>query len=421
MPNKPKKKRENRSLTVDFENKNNYFELIKDGKAFLEFVIVFIQMIGFQLKHKVGCSGGFELTRHSSYERIRLNGLIIWRIQCKDCKAVFTILPQFVLRYSSVKPEVAEKALTATYNGMSLEVSHIVCDVPPMALYRLICTLGNLCIVYLLVRCGLTLPKYLLVDEKHSHLRLARIYLATIATGRVLWLLKYMKNKSEKTFNASYGEFKEAALAIDPSYNVDGILTDGYDTTVKSMRRLFPGAKIGNCLMHAYQKVGKKLKGIPSKLRKSFSQKLYGLFQKCKKRRSLKIFSLGQRLRRFAEKVKKETGTKNGKSIGEWIQRKKAGWYTVLEDPQMPQTLTMLDQAHNTIDRKLFMMKYFHHPNGSQAEFVNGLAVLYNFVPYQKRAKNAGKCGVEVEGGKLPLPGKSWLLNLQILSSGGFQ
>ncbi len=81
----------------------------------------------------------------------------------------------------------------------------------------------------------------------------------------------------------------------------------------------------------------------------------------------------------------------------------------------------MLDQAHNTIDRKLFMMKYFHHPNGSQSEFVNGLAILYNFIPYQRRAKNAGKCGVEVEGGKLPLPGKSWFLNLQILSSEGFQ
>jgi hypothetical protein len=37
----------------------------------------------------------------------------------------------------------------------------------------------------------------------------------------------------------------------------------------------------------------------------------------------------------------------------------KAGWYVVLADPQMPVTSTLLDQAHNTIERKLFAMKGF--------------------------------------------------------------
>ena len=40
-------------------------------------------------------------------------------------------------------------------------------------------------------------------------------------------------------------------------------------------------------------------------------------------------------------------------------------------------------------------------------------------VPYQRRAKHAGQCGVEVEGGKVPT--RDWLLNLQILTSGGFR
>jgi hypothetical protein len=84
----------------------------------------------------------------------------------------------------------------------------------------------------------------------------------------------------------------------------------------------------------------------------------------------------------------------------------------------MPVTSTLLDQAHNAIDRKLFMMKAFHHPDGNQQTFLTGLALLYNFVPYQCRAKHAGQCGVEVEGGKVPT--RDWLLNLQILTSGGF-
>ena len=74
-----------------------------------------------------------------------------------------------------------------------------------------------------------------------------------------------------------------------------------------------------------------------------------------------------------------------------WFQAKKAGWYTVLADPQMPAMSTVLDQAHNAIDRKLFAMKGFHHPGGSQAAFLTGLAHLYNLIPYQRRALNAGQ------------------------------
>ena len=55
-----------------------------------------------------------------------------------------------------------------------------------------------------------------------------------------------------------------------------------------------------------------------------------------------------------------------------WFQEKKAGWYAVLADPQMPVTSTLLDQAHNAIDRKLFMMKGFHHPKGASKRFCAG-------------------------------------------------
>ena len=114
-----------------------------------------------------------------------------------------------------------------------------------------------------------------------------------------------------------------------------------------------------------------------------------------------------------------QPGTANGERVRYWFQDKKAGWYAVLEDPRMPVTSTLLDQAHHAIDRKLFMMKGFHHPKGSQQAFLRGLAHLYNLVPYQRRAQHAGQCGVEVEGGRVPTP--DWFLNLQILTSGGLR
>jgi len=63
----------------------------------------------------------------------------------------------------------------------------------------------------------------------------------------------------------------------------------------------------------------------------------------------------------------------------------------------MPAMSTVLDQAHNAIDRKLFAMKGFHHPGGSQTAFLTGLAHLYHLIPYQRRALHAGQAHLEIE------------------------
>jgi hypothetical protein len=143
------------------------------------------------------------------------------------------------------------------------------------------------------------------------------------------------------------------------------------------------------------------------------------LWYRARQRKGLRVFALGQRLRHFADHVAATAGAANGARVRQWFQDKKAGWYAVLEDPRMSATSTLLDQAHNAIDRKLFMMKGFHHPKGSQQAFLTGLAHLYNLAPYQRRARHARQCRVEVEGGTVPT--RDWLLNLQILTSGGFR
>ena len=71
------------------------------------------------------------------------------------------------------------------------------------------------------------------------------------------------------------------------------------------------------------------------------------------------------------------------------------------------------------MDRKLCMMKGCQHLGGSQAALLTGLAHLYNLIPSQRRALHAGQCGGEVAGGRLPTA--DWMLNLHILTSGGYQ
>src|ERR1700756_4340579 len=111
--------RENRTITVDFQNETTYVQLLGDGKAFVECVLAFVMALGFQLKHKATCRGGGCLTRHSHYVRVRLAGVTFWRIQCTPCGALFPVLPHFILRYRQMPPEVARHALLATHGGLS--------------------------------------------------------------------------------------------------------------------------------------------------------------------------------------------------------------------------------------------------------------------------------------------------------------
>ena len=148
-----------------------------------------------------------------------------------------------------------------------LEWGAVICTISPMALYRLICAFGYHGLVTVLTRCGLPLPVYFLADEKHTHCLTTKAYLPTIVSGRVLWHLGYSEEASAAAFTQSYQEFQRVALDQEPSYRVRGILTDGFDSTTKSLRTLFPGARLGNCLRHARNKLPKKLAAIAAPVR----------------------------------------------------------------------------------------------------------------------------------------------------------
>jgi hypothetical protein len=333
--------RENRTITVDFQNEATYSQLLGDGKAFVECILAFLFALGLQRKHKATCQGGGCLTRHSHYLRVRLHGVTIWRLQCTTCRAVFTVLPHFVLRYRQMPPEVARNALLATHGGLSLERCAVIGHISPMALYRLVCAFGHQSLVTVLTRCGLPLPVYFLADEKHSHCLRDKVYLPTIVHGRVLWHLGYSEEASAAALTQSYQAFQGAAVDQEPTYRVRGVLIDGFDSTTKSMRTLFPGARLGHCLRHALLKLPQKLVAIASPVRQTLRTQFHTLWYRARQRKGLRVFALGQRLRHFVDDVTATAGAANGERVRRWFEDKKAGWYTVLADPQMPATSTL--------------------------------------------------------------------------------
>src|SRR6266852_5877393 len=308
MRNTARRTRENRTITVDFQHEATYFQLLGDGKAFVECVLAFLLSLGFQLKHKAACSGGGCLTRHSHYVRVRLGGVTLWRIQCTTCKAVFTVLPHFVLHYRQMRPEVARDALLATHGGLSLELCAIIWPISPMALSRLGCAFGQHSVVTVLTRCGLPLPPYCIADAKHRRCLTDKVYLPTIVSGRVLWHLGYTEAASAAAFPQSYREFQRAAYQHEPSYRGRGILTDGFASTTSSMRTLFPGARLGFCLRHALNKLPKKLTAIAPPVRQSLRARFHALLSRARQRKSLRVVALGQRLRHCADHVAHKAG-----------------------------------------------------------------------------------------------------------------
>src|SRR6266705_2664434 len=333
--------RVNRTIPVDFHDETTYFALLGNTTAFVEFVLAFLLALGFQLLHKTSCSKGGSLTRHSHYARVRLGGLTIWRVQCTTCKAVCTVLPHFVLRYRQMRPEVARDALLATHGGLSLERCAIIWPISPMALSRLVCAFGQHSVVTVLTRCGLPLPPYFIADEKHSRCLTDKVYLPTIVRGRVIWHLGYTEEASAAAYTQSYREFQRAAYQHEPTYRVRGILTDGFDSTTKSMRTLFPGARLGYCLRHAINKLPGKLTAIASPVRKALRSQFHTLLSRTRQRKSLRVVALGQRLRHFADHMTQKAGEEHGERVRNWFKEKKAGWYAVLEDPQMPASSTL--------------------------------------------------------------------------------
>lgn len=71
-------------------------------------------------------------------------------------------------------------------------------------------------------------------------------------------------------------------------HHAQGVLTEGFDSTTKSMRTLFPGARLSNRLRHALNKLPKKLMAIASPVRKALSTQFHTLLHRARQLKGLR-------------------------------------------------------------------------------------------------------------------------------------
>jgi hypothetical protein len=152
------------------------------------------------------------------------------------------------------------------------------------------------------------------------------VYLPTIVRGRVLWHLGYPANASAVAFSESSGVLQRAALQQEPAYRVRGILIDGFDSPSKSLRTLFPGARLGHGLRHALNKLPATLTASASPVRQALRSPFHTLLSRARQRKGLRVFALGPRWCHCADHIATTAGAANGERVRHWLQEKTAGW-----------------------------------------------------------------------------------------------
>src|SRR4029453_18413136 len=149
-------------------------------------------------------------------------------------------------------------------------------------------------------------------QPRTSRCGIPSLYFRTGVTEVLARFVGYTTEASTAAFTQSYSEFQCVASQQEPSSRARGILIDGFDSTTKSMRALFPGARLGHCLRHALIKLPKKLAAITSPVRQALRTKFHRLVHRSRQRKGLRVFALGQRLRHFADHVAATAGPHYG-------------------------------------------------------------------------------------------------------------
>lgn len=406
----------NRTIVADLGDERQYRELISQGTfQIFQVLLAFLVTNQISLRHKDSCSASLShLTPFGFYFRKR-NNLFIFRIQCSRCKATFSVLPHFLVRYRSQPASVFEKALIAYHGGLSFEnVFRLFPEITPSNFYSFLCHIGSSSLLESLMKANLALPEKIQSDEKHSFCQGEKGYIPLITSGHVTYHIDYINSLEEKDLVKSYQKYMTEAQKIKENYTPKSVTLDGYQSTQNAMKKIFPLASLIYCWLHAVRSVFKRVKAFCEEVAKEISGSLWWVLKGKSEEKTVLKNSLSGWLRRYESFLPEDIllGLKG------WLKRRRPSFYESIGQETEWSTSYQLDQICNHLDRKLFNMKYFHRKDSNKEDFLRGLALVHNLIPYQRRAKNAGKCPVEVEGGRLPH--SNWFVSLLILTSGGY-
>ncbi|NJR56793.1 MAG: hypothetical protein HC768_20970 [Acaryochloris sp. CRU_2_0] len=409
-------------------------------KALLEYIQ---PLLSAQLpveQHHQGCTDQNHYTIHSQRNR-HLQGLLgtretipICRVRCQSCRAVFTVLPSFILRYRRQDADCLGKLLemnlgmgltlreTATlYSWMGIEHGW-----QPGWIWNLVQWLGNLLPVFLLLmRMGLSPPKHLLSDEKFAVLNAEQVNLFLVSEQELIWYGKSMTTIDEDSFTQTIETFcvgmdgaarASEYLEAEDEYVPISVTTDGWIAAQNAWVAVVSSVSLIECKLHGNKRVSCSLdeyvKAHPDLPSEQLEQ-VTADFNSILKAPSLAAFS--QRIRRNLVRYHDEPILLKRLNI---LKDKRFRFTNVLKFKDAPAYSAPLDRSIRFLDEKLEVSGQFRAEHAIDP-MLNAWAIVNNLRAFLPGAQKAGQSLAQFFGAKVK--GIPWMEVLNLCTVGTLQ
>jgi len=305
-------------------------------------------------------------------------GIKLRRIRLRDTKDVYTVRPSFVMPYMTERVENVEKVMFLRRFDVPYWALTYVFGRDDMYWYRMEMSFGRNSIVGTTVKDAKKLPKDVASDEKHTHHKGEKVYIATTVANECILGASISPSAGTEDLSQAYGVFQKEVHNVDPDYQPETVNTDGWEATGKAWKKLFPGIIVILCFLHAFLNIQKRCTKKLGNLVKHIGERVWKVY-KAENKRS--FMQRARRLREWAEKNLDGIVLEKVKSLCE-----KAPLFTkAYEHPGAYRTSNMVDRLMRWQDQYLFNRQYFHGKLESAELGVRAWVLLRNFQPYCSR------------------------------------
>jgi hypothetical protein len=373
--------------------------------------------------HNEGCPRHLHFTHHDAYTREvkhfdgTRSSVLILRVRCLECDAVFTILPSFVVRYKRYETDAIEKLMTLLFitedsyrmagvsQALGMDTQQVGtwaaletagCDaISPMALWGLVQWLGQLSPAQLNLALGVEPPTHIIEDEKHVTECGEKAYVPIVYAPKeaLIWWIDYVQSVSEDALRASLERFKAISERLT---HILGATVDGWDPAQNALQGAFPGLTLAECHLHAMLKFAEHL----------------ATFKRQHKKAGRPISEQDEATIRdaFLRVLQAPTPAAYQKALDELpaafnqapltsrkdsLIAKQALFQAWTTDDQLAVVTTALDQCMKFLNRKQDNMQTFHSPESGLAT-MNAWAITRNCWRFLRGAKRAGSSPLEL-------------------------
>ena len=438
-----KPNRQNRTITLHLGNTLAEYEstyLSKTGLAALIRRVEIADSLDWGCLasgHEVGCPRHLHFTHHDSYRRWakHFNGsqtwVVIQRVRCLDCGAVFSVQPSFIIRYKRYETDATEKLMTLLFitedsyrmagvsqilavdnqqagTWMALE-THQDQAIQPLALWRLVQWLGQLSPAQLNLALGVEPPTHIIEDEKHASQGEQKSYIPLVYAPKeaLIWWVDYLHSASEVELTTSLQRFKAISARLA---DITGATVDGWEAAQNALQATFEGITLAECHFHALHKLGQHLatykrhrQKVGQPLTEAEEITIRVAFWRVLKAATPEQYQ--QALEQLPHVFDQEPLASRKQSLLE----KQALFQAWTTDQNLAVVTTALDQCMKFLNRKLENMQTFH-TKASGLATVNAWAITRNCWRFLKGAKRAGLSPLELAGADfLAIPWLQWV------------